>query len=281
MNRILAALFLVFWAQQSPAQDKILTNDWDYASSMKKVTARFHGQEGRVIHVGDSITYSNPYGQWARYGKGQSAEDKATLAWMHTGKDNESDGWWLARFDHPAGGRSYTACSGIRINEMLAGGKQKMPPLDKILTTYQPAVVVFMLGTNDATAKRPLLDFRADYDRALLLILQHHAIPVVSTIPPHPGATVLARSYNEAIRELARHYSIPLIDYEKEILRRRPKDWNGTLLGKNDVHPSTNFEDATPTSEPTALHLSQSGYLLRCWLTVRKISEVKKQVWGK
>ena len=58
-------------------------------------------------------------------------DDKAILKWMHAGAGNDTDGWHLARFDHPDGGRSYTACSGIRIDEMLAGGKNKMPPLDQ------------------------------------------------------------------------------------------------------------------------------------------------------
>src|SRR6516225_7925479 len=111
------------------ADEKPLPQEWDYAISMRKVAERFTGRPGVVLHVGDSITYSNPYGQWARAGKGKTDEDKAVLTWMHAGADNDTDGWWLARFDHPDGGRSHTACSGIRADEMLAGGTQKMPSL--------------------------------------------------------------------------------------------------------------------------------------------------------
>ena len=47
---------------------------------------------------------------------------------------------------------------------------------------------------------------------------------------PNPTTTQL--------RKLAKGRGLPLIDFEKEILKRRPNDWNGTLLGKNDVHPT-------------------------------------------
>jgi hypothetical protein len=62
------------------------------------------------------------------------------------------------------------------------------------------------------------------------------------------------------------------------MLTRRPNDWNGTLLEKNDVHPTVGKDGVTPTSEPTAENLSNSGYLLRGWLSVQKIAEVKKTV---
>jgi acyl-CoA thioesterase-1 len=279
MNRHLATLtLLVLTASPALAQEKILPQDFDYVDAMKKVAARFKGKTGVVLHIGDSITYSNPYSQWARGGTGKTDDDKAILKWMHTGDRNDSDGWHLASFDHPAGGRSHTACSGIRSEEMLAGGKQKMPPLKTILETYQPQMVVLMLGTNDASARRTANAFRADMEKAVDLILAQNAICILSTIPPHPGQLELAKSYNEALRKIARDKSIPLIDFEKEILKRRPDDWNGTLLQKNDVHPTASQGGATAASAPTADNLKNSGYLLRGWLSVQKIAEVKKKV---
>src|SRR5947209_7639294 len=61
-----------------------LPEGWDYAAPMKKVAATFRGQEGVVLHVGGSMTIANPYGTWARSGKGKTAEDAAILKWMHT-----------------------------------------------------------------------------------------------------------------------------------------------------------------------------------------------------
>jgi hypothetical protein len=89
----------------------------------------------------------------------------------------------------------------------------------------------------------------------------------------------LARSYNRELRRLAKERTLPLIDYEAEILKRHPTDWNGTLMVKDDVHPSATNGASTPTSEPTAENLSRSGYLLRGWLTVQKLTEVRKSVF--
>ena len=90
---------------------------------MKAVAAKSTGKPGVVLHIGDSITYANPYSGWAVQGKGQTDDDKAALKWMHAGDNDDTDGWHLARFDHPNGGRSYTAAGGVRIDEMLVGGK--------------------------------------------------------------------------------------------------------------------------------------------------------------
>src|SRR3954447_189379 len=99
------------------ADEKPLAEGWDYVGPTKKIAAKFHGRPGVVLHTGDSITYASPYGQWARGGEGKSEADKAVLAWMHCGKEDDSDGWWLARFDHLSGGRSYTAAGGLRADE--------------------------------------------------------------------------------------------------------------------------------------------------------------------
>ena len=260
------------------ADEKPLAQDWDYVGPMTKVAAKFHGRPGVVIHLGDSITYANPYGQWARFGKGQSAADKAALAWMHAGRDDDSDGWWLARFDHPDGGRSYTACGGLRADEMLAGGKQKMPPLEKLLDTYRPQIAVYMLGTNDVSASRSLDAYRADVEKSIGLMLDRGIIPIVSTIPPHVGNLAKSKAFNEALRTLCRSHGLPMIDYEREILLRRPNDWNGTLLGRGDAHPTAEHGGATAASAPTPENLRNSGYLLRGWLSVEKIAEVKRTV---
>src|ERR1700732_3530973 len=77
-----------------PAVESPLAEKWDYAAPMKKVAARFKGNEGVVIHVGASDTIANPYTTWARSGKGKTAEDEAVLKWMHTDAKDKTDGWW-------------------------------------------------------------------------------------------------------------------------------------------------------------------------------------------
>src|SRR5476649_2261015 len=76
---------------------KCISENWDYVAPMKKVAAKFRGNEGVVLHVGGSMTIANPYGTWARSGKGKTPRDEAILKWMHTEKKNKTDGWWLCR----------------------------------------------------------------------------------------------------------------------------------------------------------------------------------------
>jgi hypothetical protein len=128
-------------------------------------------------------------------------------------------------------------------------------------------------------ANRTVEAYAADMQKAVDLILDQNAVCTLSTIPPHPGRLELAKACNEALRKLARARELPLIDYEKEILKRRPDDRNGTLLGKNDVHPTAAGGGATAASAPTAENLRNSGYLLRGWLSVQKIAEVKRTVF--
>jgi len=276
----LVALLTVFaLLPELAAAASPLPEAWDYAEAMQAVARRFHGRFGVVLHIGDSITYSNPYGQWARGGSGKSREDEAILQWMHTGRDDDSDGWWLCRFDHPDGGRSHTACSGLRLDELLTGGKQGLPALAQLLDQYRPQVAILMIGTNDVTAGRPVEKYRAELDQAAMLFHERGIVLVLSTIPPHHGQLEPASRYNATIRALAEREKLPLIDYEREILTRRPDDWNGTLLVRDDVHPTAVRGDVTPTSAPTGHNLRESGYLLRGWLSVRKLAEVKRRVY--
>jgi lysophospholipase L1-like esterase len=277
-SRISQATVLLLLLVSSSFAAEPLTQDWDYAPAMKKVAAASPARDGVVLHVGDSITHANPYGQWARFGQGHSDDDKAVLKWMHTGAADDTDGWHLAAFDVAGGGRSYTAAGGMRSDELLTGGKAGLPSLGELLKTYKPQIVLLMLGTNDASQGRKVEDYRRDSQRAVETILAAGAIPILSTIPPHIGREDLSKAYNQALREIARERELPLIDYEREIYLRRPKDWNGTLLSKDDVHPTASRERVSASSEPTDDNLKQSGYLLRGWLSVRKIAEVKQKV---
>jgi hypothetical protein len=277
----LLVVTLLVTCSSTRAEEAPLAQPWEYAEAMKQVAAkgRGRGRAGVVLHVGDSITYASPYAAWARAGEGRTEADRAALKWMHAGDGDDSDGWYLATFDHPDGGRSYTACGGIRADEMLAGGKQHMPPLDELLEKYKPQAAVVMLGTNDASAGREVGAYRRDVESIIEKMVSRGVVPIVSTIPPHVHKPELAASYNEALREVARARHLPLIDFEREILSRRAKDWDGTLLNRGDVHPTAEQGGATPAAAPTPENLRNSGYLLRGWLSVRKIAEVKRLVF--
>jgi GDSL-like lipase/acylhydrolase family protein len=275
--KTIAGLVALLLATQQKGKEK---DALDYVEPMKKVAAKFSGKEGVVLHLGDSITYANGYSGWARYGKGKTPQDQAVCKWMHVGEDNDLDGFFLCRVDRP-GNRSDTACSGIKSDEYLAGGKSGMPPLAEILKKYNPQVAVVMLGTNDATAGRAVAEYKGHMVKILDALLANGTIPILSTIPPYPGKEEVAKTYNGAILEIVKEKHLPMIDFGGEILKRRPTDWNGTLLGKNDVHPTADQGGAGPGSEPTDENLKNSGLLLRGWLSVKKIGEVKEQVIDK
>jgi hypothetical protein len=276
MKSILGLALLLSTAPQKGPEKGAL----DYVEPMKKVAAKFTGKEGVVLHVGDSITYANGYSGWARNGKGKTPQDQAVCKWMHTGEDNDLDGFFLCRVDRP-GNRSDTACSGIRSDEYLAGGKSGMPSLAEIIRKYNPQAAVVMLGTNDVTAGRAVAEYKGNMGKILDALVANGTVPILSTIPPYPGKEEAAKTFNGALAELVKERHVPLIDFWGEVMKRRPTDWNGTLLGKNDVHPTSDQGGATPGSEPTEENLRNSGLLLRGWLSVRKIAEVKELVIDK
>lgn len=79
---------------------------------------------GFIVHLGDSMTYASPYGRVSQFGVANFSE---TIGWSRgrggiADSPDNKDGWQLARFDHPAGNRSYTAASGIGVAQYLRGG---------------------------------------------------------------------------------------------------------------------------------------------------------------
>jgi lysophospholipase L1-like esterase len=279
---------------------------------------------GKVLQVGDSITYSNPYSQWPRGGSGKTAEDTAVLAWCHgadwdfsaTANLSIQNGWYLAAFDAVPGSRGMTAASGLDTAELLSGdgnpSGSAMPATSNTataqayvsggsyggnlhVTTVASAFAdaqfaVVMLGTNDCSAGRSTTAFLADLASVVDALEARSIVVVLSTIPPHYANDALAQGYNAGIRNLAQARGLALIDLYAEILARRPgTSWNGTLLGLDDVHPTASGGGYNASSNPyspggdPATHTTGDaclsvGYLLRSWLAVQKLKEVRSYV---
>jgi hypothetical protein len=263
---------------EGQAVSSVKQETWDYAPAMREVAARFDGSEGVVLHLGDSITYASPYTAWARGGRGKTLQDEAILRWSHCGEENDLDGWWLAHVDLP-GGRSYTAAGGVRSDQYIAGGHHGLPPLAEIIGKYDPQIAIVMLGTNDAWQGHPVERYLPNMESIVSQLTENGTIVILSTIPPLIVNPELAQQYNGALWKLAEQRNLPVIDYYGEILARRPDmTWDGTLLEKGDPHPTASRAGVTPESEPTPENLRESGYLLRGWLSVRKLAEVKERV---
>ena len=224
---------------------------------------------GKVLQVGDSMTYSFAYGDWARHKTGATASDLETINWMHAGAFDSTDGWSLSS-DGTTAMNNAGWDSGFVDNIFVTAD----------LNDAQFAVVMF--NVNDLTfIKSRINEFIAA-----------GIVPVLSTIPPRTDPvfdTTLGEPYNEALRALAEELSLPLIDYSKEILLRRPNgSWENTLISNDGVHPSGGFNGYSPISDPYAdggdalTHTTgdaalNSGYLLRTWLTVQKMKEIKQK----
>jgi hypothetical protein len=194
---------------------------------------------------------------------------------MHTNANDETDGWWLCRKE-VVNYRAYTAESGLQSSWLFKGGARGLPTLRKMLDDYQPQMVVLEVGIYEAEEELPVDEYRKNMAKALDLILERGAIAIPTTAPPIKAHLKPSAAYNEALRELARTRGLPLIDVEQEILRRRPDDWYGTLMTR--MHLTASRAGVSPASEPTAENLRESGFLLRGWVTVRKIAEVKRRV---
>lgn len=259
------------------AADVVKKETWDYVASSKEILKKFTGKEGVVVHFGDSITCANPYGQWARYGKGQTEVDKAILKWMHCGAGNDTDGWYLAAKDMP-GGRTCTASGGMTSQQFIEGGHGGLPKLDDLIKTYNPQMVVLMLGTNDASQKRTADDFIKDMTTIIEKLHANGTVVILSSVSPYIFNPKIVEGYNERLYQLAKEKKMPYLDYYGAILKLEPgTGWDGTIITKHDAHPTANNASAEPTDENFKL----SGYLLRGWLSVQKIREVKEAVIGK
>jgi hypothetical protein len=228
---------------QAPANNAAQANAHDDAWQDAWVAhARsLHGSEGKaagmVLHVGDSITHANPYGQWARFGSGRTAEDLALARWCHAPEafppvpndPAQINGWYLAAAD-TSSLRGMTAAGGLRTDELLAGEGNDGPA---------------MPASNDPAESQRLVADGAAYPGNLRLETLAAAFSAAEF------AIVLLGTNDASAGRPARDRALAFIDFEAEILARRPGDsWNGTLLRQDDVHPSGSGAGFNSSSNP-------------------------------
>ena len=227
-----------------------------------------------------------------------------------------ANGFYLAVTD-TSGVRGMTASGGMDTAEFLSGsgnGGTAMPGsttavtargliadgatydrnlhITSLISAFSAAqFAVVMLGTNDL-GTRTAAQVKTNLGSIITAFEAQNIVVILSTIPPHYDSTtdVTAAAYSDAIRALAQERSLPLIDFRAEILARRPgTSWNGTLLGTNDVHPTAGVGGYNAASDPyanggdpathsTGAACANSGYLLRSWLTIQKMKEIKTRV---
>ncbi len=137
----------------------------------------------------------------------------------------------------------------------------------------RPAVALIMLGTNDVAASRTLESYRANLRQIVQISIDQGVIPVLSTIPPMPltpSNTARIDAFNQVVRETAKDFDIPLIDYWGA-LQAVP----GYGISADGVHPnnppdgrSADFDDE---------HL-QYGYTVRNLLALDALDMLRRSV---
>jgi len=154
---------------------------------------------------------------------------------------------------------------------------------------------VLQFGSNDIDRKVTPEQSRNDFEQAMTEIVQkclsNGTIVIMGTIPPRNKRP--SEDYNAYARKIADTYHLPVCDFYRECLQRRPEDWNGalpqfregmtdkfevrTLISGDGEHPSRPKDFANDYSEEA---LKTSGYNLRTYLVLLSYADVLTQVIG-
>jgi hypothetical protein len=253
---------------QGPGGSGPRRNDW--RDAMARVHVRFRGRPGTFAHFGDSITVSLAFWTPLRYARKNAPEDMQR-AFRRVDGSMRPECWrdWK--------GPEYGNEGGMTI-------RWAHENVDRWLKKLDPEVALIMFGTNDLHSME-VDEYRDKVRDVVRRCLDNGTIVILSTIPPRHGFLEKSRSFADACRGLAHEFSVPLVDYHAEILRRRPDDWDGaadafreyhdydvpTLLSRDGVHPSApkSFQD-----DYSDRALERHGYGLRNYLVLRRYAEV-------
>jgi len=228
----------------------------EWVAAMKKVHGNFRGNAGYVAQLGDSITYSMAFWSpmsWSdpdKYIPDDGLPKRPARRWRDTVKGARDKG---------GGNGNY---SGWRIGNLLG-------VVDKVLAQKKPEAAVIMIGTNDIRGNKVPGNYESGLETVLTKCMAAGCVPILTTIPPMRGKAEGVAGANAIIKKLAARHKVPLIDYHAEIMKRRPNDWDGTLVSKDGVHPS-----GGKTNDYSEGNLKTSGYALRNFLTFMKFREV-------
>lgn len=250
--------------------------DPPWVAAMKDVHARYKGTPGTLAMFGDSITVTMAFWaplQWEP--KAMPADMTAALATVKTYM--KPDGW--AKWKGP----KYGSNGGMTI-------RWADENIDTWLKGLNPETAVILFGTNDLGGLERT-EFQAKTAAVVERCLRNGTVVILTTLPPRSGRVEKGKDFADAVREVARAKKVPLIDYQAEILKRRPDDWDGslpkfkgvkgsayevpTLIARDGVHPS--YPKAH--QDYSADSLSKNGYALRNYLTVLAYAEVIEGVF--
>jgi len=244
-------------------------------NAMREVHSRFTGTRGTLALFGDSITVSLAF--WAPLA-GMPRELSPELA---------ADLLLVKSYQRPECWRDW------RGPEYGNEGRRTVhwadENVDAWLKKLNPEVAVLMFGTNDL-ADVGQEEFETKLRRVVERCLANGTVVILTTIPPRHGLVERSAEFANSVRRVATATKVPVVDYHREILRRRADDWNGaleqfrgapgdeynvpTLIARDGVHPS-NPRDYQTYSDRS---LSHNGFALRNALTLHHYAEVIRTV---
>lgn len=242
------------WVDELAHQD----GEAKWVHTMRKVHSRFDGRRGYVAQIGDSITHSSAF--WS------------TLSLTDPEKFfTEPDDLPL----RPAGRRWSEVIHGLDAKGAENGNNpgwhvgHLLRQVDHVLNRDKPEVAIIMVGTNDINGGKLSEQFGPSLEELVRKVRNTGCVPILNTIPPRRSREQVVDEVNAEVRRIARRYRVPLVDLHAEMLQRRPRDWDGTLISHDGIHPSggdtANFHEA---------NLRDSGYALRTWLNFQMYRQV-------
>jgi lysophospholipase L1-like esterase len=272
-----AALFsmnvLLLLASRGFAEDA-KTKEPEWVKPMREVHAKFTGKPGTLALFGDSITISMAY--WAPL-REVPKNMPDNMAHAHrTVKSHMNPECW-DKWRGPAFGNNGSMTIRWADENVMTW-----------LKAHNPEAAVIMFGTNDLF-QVPIAEFEEKTARVVQRCLDNGSVVLLTTLPPASGRLDQSKEFAAAVRRVAKEKKVPLIDYQAEILMRRPEDWDGTLpqfKHIKDVYevPTLISGDGIHPSNPKAHRdfskesLDTNGFLLRSSLTLQTYAEVIETV---
>jgi lysophospholipase L1-like esterase len=276
LKRISNVRLVLLAATLSLSSTTLLADDAaPWAAPMKKVRAHFTGTPGTLALFGDSITVSLAF--WAPLrGQPRGMPDDMAVAYTLVKEYLKPECWDKWR------GPKYGNNGSMTI-------RWAHDNVDKWLKDHNPEVAVILFGTNDLGALE-VTEYEQKTAEVVDRCLKNGTVAILTTPPPRSRLLEKSKQFAQAVSRVAQSRKVPLIDYQAEILKRRPDDWDGalpqfkdvkgseyevpTLIARDGVHPS----NPRVYQDYSAASLRCNGYALRNYLTLQQYAAVIRQV---
>lgn len=187
--------------------------------------------------------------------------------------------WDTVRFYSTFGSASLAAGNGWGADRILQNGYNAPeicgdePPLICEYRIRKPAVALIMIGTNDSGGVDPAV-YERNLSRIVEISIEKGVIPVLSTIPPKLNDAwngERARQWNVIIKNVARRYDVPLMDYWLA-LQNAPNYGIDT----DGIHPSVPPDGNTMRFTPENLRY---GYTIRNLVALQALDALRRYVF--